>query len=123
MELPGATRSGFTFPPVVLAVGPLELNDDTASGDLSDDPTVIAFLEVPGLATVPADGPEFPAAITTTAPASTALSAAVERASSGFPVPPRLMLMTFAWSDSSPSPFGSRALSNPARTALSGQLP
>ena len=119
MFTPGAERSGLM---VMSGVGPRELND--ASAPLSSTaPTVTAYGETPGDATVFMDGPELPAATTTTTPASTALWTAMQTGSPTSPCPPRLMLMTSTLSSGSPSPLGSRDASMAAMTSLMLPMP
>src|SRR4029078_4640402 len=79
----------------------LMAEEASTSGDqLAFDPgsvfaaTAITRRPAEGDPSVPSPGPELPAAATTIAPASTALSAATDVASSGPPLPPRLMLIT-----------------------------
>jgi len=57
-------------------------------------PTVSAERAQPGEPMVEFEGPELPAATTTTTPAAVALSTAWEVGSSGSPEPPRLRLAT-----------------------------
>ena len=59
-------------------------------------PTEITCVPAAGEPVVPSPGPELPEAATTVAPASAALLAATAVGLSGPPLPPRLMLMTFA---------------------------
>jgi hypothetical protein len=111
---PGAEISGLIR---VSELVPRELKDASLPL-LSIAPTVMTFGSIPGEATVPKVGPLFPAATTTTIPASTALSTAKHIGSSFSPGPPRLMLMISAWSMVFPSEFGSIAASIPAITSL-----
>src|SRR3989338_4049043 len=103
---PGAVTSGLTSN---VCTGPRD--EKLAILSLSSDaPTVIAFLDVPGLRIVSPDGPELPAAIVATMPASTAASTALLTASSGFPVPPRLIVIISAPSSVAGFLSGSAAL-------------
>src|SRR3989344_4538101 len=107
MATPGASISGFIVP---MFVGPRELKPAIIS-DLSDAPTVIALLAVPGLSIVSNADPEFPAAITGIIPKIAALSIAFDNGSSGSPLPPKLIEIISAWSSKFPSLFGSALLS------------
>ncbi|VVB93129.1 Uncharacterised protein [uncultured archaeon] len=77
MFTPGATTSGSSLPK---AEGPRLLNEAIVSSEivtvpaLFEAPIVITFLDDPGASIVPAPGPSFPAATTTTTPLSTAAS-------------------------------------------------
>ena len=68
-------------------------------------------------------GALLPAETDTTTPAAMEVSTALHLASSGWPKPPRLIDMTSAWSEVSPSPLGSVAISMPAMTMEEGPDP
>src|SRR5258708_4069107 len=88
-------------PSITTAVIPVRLPSVTSTVLLPvagsfEAPAAITWRPAAGEPTVASPGPEFPAAATTTVPVKAALSAATDVASSGPPVPPRLMLITFA---------------------------
>ena len=91
ISTPGAATSGLTRPS---RVGP-RLEKEAARFCLSTAPTVMALAAAPGLETVFAPGPAFPAAATMTSPLSVAMS--TPRLSASVPsegLPPRLMHAT-----------------------------
>src|SRR5205823_11167294 len=79
--------------------------------------TLIAFVATAGEPTLYGRFPEFPADATTITPSEAAAFAATESAFVFRPYGlPRDMLITSTWSDVSPSPFGSVAISIAATT-------
>src|SRR5712692_490217 len=99
---PGAVAkflAGVTAPVVVeLTAEATSRSADQSDPEPGSVTAAAAMTRLPaaGEPTVASPGPEFPAAATTTHPASVALSEAIAVGLSGPPPPPKLMLMTLA---------------------------